>query len=87
MPDEAELDESSDVLSENEYEAKEEQEHDEETMAEHGGKRQGQSGADGKKPKVDARDPSRAKRKKARRACFACQRAHLTCGMSLLVIL
>jgi len=23
----------------------------------------------------------RPKRKKARRACFACQRAHLTCGM------
>lgn len=26
------------------------------------------------------RDPSRPKRKKARRACHACQRAHLTCG-------
>ena len=30
----------------------------------------------------NAKDPSRPRRKKARRACFACQRAHLTCGMS-----
>lgn len=29
----------------------------------------------------NAKDPSRPRRKKARRACFACQRAHLTCGM------
>ncbi|OJJ43282.1 hypothetical protein ASPZODRAFT_136499 [Penicilliopsis zonata CBS 506.65] len=29
---------------------------------------------------VNAKDPSRPRRKKARRACFACQRAHLTCG-------
>ena len=28
-----------------------------------------------------AKDPLRPRRKKARRACFACQRAHLTCGM------
>ena len=34
------------------------------------------------KKKYDAKDPSRPRRKKARRACFACQRAHLTCGMS-----
>lgn len=27
------------------------------------------------------KDPNRPRRKKARRACFACQRAHLTCGM------
>ena len=33
------------------------------------------------KPKSNAKDPSRPRRKKARRACFACQRAHLTCGM------
>ncbi|RDW75320.1 putative transcription activator of gluconeogenesis [Coleophoma cylindrospora] len=32
------------------------------------------------KPKLDPKDPSRPRRKKARRACFACQRAHLTCG-------
>ena len=31
--------------------------------------------------KFDPKDPSRPRRKKARRACFACQRAHLTCGM------
>lgn len=30
--------------------------------------------------KPNAKDPSRPRRKKARRACFACQRAHLTCG-------
>ena len=28
----------------------------------------------------NAKDPTRPRRKKARRACFACQRAHLTCG-------
>jgi hypothetical protein len=33
------------------------------------------------KPKIDPKDPLRPRRKKARRACFACQRAHLTCGM------
>lgn len=27
-----------------------------------------------------AKDPLRPRRKKARRACYACQRAHLTCG-------
>lgn len=30
--------------------------------------------------KGSAKDPNRPRRKKARRACFACQRAHLTCG-------
>ncbi|KAF2837453.1 hypothetical protein M501DRAFT_1017833 [Patellaria atrata CBS 101060] len=30
--------------------------------------------------KHNAKDPHRPRRKKARRACFACQRAHLTCG-------
>nr|POF04488.1 transcription activator of gluconeogenesis [Quercus suber] len=30
--------------------------------------------------KANAKDPSRPRRKKARRACYACQRAHLTCG-------
>lgn len=37
----------------------------------------------GQKPSSSAKDPSRPRRKKARRACFACQRAHLTCGASL----
>ena len=35
------------------------------------------------KPKANAKDPLRPRRKKARRACFACQRAHLTCGKYL----
>ncbi|KAK1755723.1 hypothetical protein QBC47DRAFT_194563 [Echria macrotheca] len=30
--------------------------------------------------KFDPKDPLRPRRKKARRACYACQRAHLTCG-------
>jgi hypothetical protein len=32
---------------------------------------------------LNAKDPNRPRRKKARRACFACQRAHLTCGESI----
>ncbi|KAG6231906.1 hypothetical protein E4U26_006174 [Claviceps purpurea] len=32
------------------------------------------------KKQNDAKDAQRPRRKKARRACFACQRAHLTCG-------
>lgn len=31
--------------------------------------------------KPNLKDPLRPRRKKARRACYACQRAHLTCGM------
>ncbi|KAK4580015.1 Transcriptional regulator of nonfermentable carbon utilization [Recurvomyces mirabilis] len=34
----------------------------------------------GQSSKPNAKDPGRPRRKKARRACFACQRAHLTCG-------
>ena len=33
---------------------------------------------------ANAKDPLRPRRKKAKRACFACQRAHLTCGMYIL---
>jgi hypothetical protein len=33
-----------------------------------------------KKPASNAKDPTRPRRKKARRACLSCQRAHLTCG-------
>lgn len=41
----------------------------------------GQTGNDsGSATKPNPKDPSRPRRKKARRACFACQRAHLTCG-------
>lgn len=35
---------------------------------------------EGVKKKHDPKDPLRPRRKKARRACYACQRAHLTCG-------
>lgn len=41
----------------------------------------GKTGGAATKPKLDPKDPLRPRRKKARRACFACQRAHLTCGM------
>ena len=36
--------------------------------------------ADGKVKKPVNKDPNRVKRKKARRACENCQRAHLTCS-------
>lgn len=39
-----------------------------------------QKTSNGQKPASNAKDPTRPRRKKARRACFACQRAHLTCG-------
>ncbi|EAT80149.2 gluconeogenesis transcription activator [Parastagonospora nodorum] len=39
-----------------------------------------QKSSNGQKPASNAKDPLRPRRKKARRACFACQRAHLTCG-------
>lgn len=41
------------------------------------------SNSNAQSSKSNAKDPSRPRRKKARRACFACQRAHLTCGKSL----
>ena len=41
------------------------------------------SNGNGQSTKSNAKDPSRPRRKKARRACFACQRAHLTCGKEL----
>ena len=39
-----------------------------------------EDGTGGTKKIYDAKDPLRPRRKKARRACYACQRAHLTCG-------
>jgi hypothetical protein len=39
-----------------------------------------QKTANGSKPASNAKDPLRPRRKKARRACYACQRAHLTCS-------
>lgn len=38
---------------------------------------------DDKVKKAANKDPNRIKRKKARRACENCQRAHLTCSESL----
>jgi hypothetical protein len=85
MPDDNEVDESSDIGSENEYDEAEniKEEHDEnmQSYLTEGEHEDGDGVAPVKKPKVDPKDPSRPRRKKARRACFACQRAHLTCGM------
>ena len=50
-------------------------------MTEHRHDRDG-AGHNGHKSSSNAKDPLRPRRKKARRACFACQRAHLTCGKS-----
>ncbi|KFX87665.1 hypothetical protein O988_09335 [Pseudogymnoascus sp. VKM F-3808] len=73
------VDDSSDVASENEYDAREE--HDEDGAAGRSAAQNGGGeGRETKKPKLDPKDPLRPRRKKARRACFACQRAHLTCG-------
>ncbi|KAF4985211.1 hypothetical protein FDECE_16732 [Fusarium decemcellulare] len=67
--------EVSDVMSENEDET--------ETFLKDDEKMTEQSTTDSTtevKKKYDPKDPLRPRRKKARRACFACQRAHLTCG-------
>ena len=45
-----------------------------------GGNSAGPTGNGNGPKKSSSKDPSRPRRKKARRACFACQRAHLTCG-------
>jgi hypothetical protein len=37
--------------------------------------------------KSSLKEASRPRRKKARRACHACQRAHLTCGMFVVLLL
>lgn len=47
---------------------------------EHGSGRKESNAPSSNGPKANAKDPNRPRRKKARRACFACQRAHLTCG-------
>jgi hypothetical protein len=83
--------EISDGASENEYSDHEleiERDDDDNTdMAEHksrtdtDGNGKAVGSATAAKPKLDPKDPLRPRRKKARRACFACQRAHLTCGM------
>lgn len=88
MPEDMEANgtEVSDAMSENENEY-DDLEHpikdddDDEKMAEHNTSPETgtENSADAKK-KYDPKDPHRPRRKKARRACFACQRAHLTCG-------
>lgn len=54
-------------------------EHESGDMAEHPEHGDGRA-ENGQKPASNVKDPLRPRRKKARRACFACQRAHLTCG-------
>ncbi|RAL62558.1 hypothetical protein DID88_004408 [Monilinia fructigena] len=78
MSGETEIDdpEVSDGASENDY-SDHEQELD--TGRDENGNTVGAT-ATATKPKFDPKDPLRPRRKKARRACFACQRAHLTCG-------
>ncbi|KAI9887700.1 MAG: Transcriptional regulator of nonfermentable carbon utilization [Watsoniomyces obsoletus] len=72
-----------DMEQEPEQEHEHEQEH-EQDMASQMGQSTSSGGGDAL-PKRNgasnsAKDPLRPKRKKARRACHACQRAHLTCG-------
>lgn len=67
--------------SENEYDDTEQFTKDEdEKMAEQSATSEGAETNGEVKKKYDPKDPLRPRRKKARRACFACQRAHLTCG-------
>lgn len=66
----------SDPVSENEEDSETFLKDDDDTMADPAGV----NGSSHDKKKYDPKDPSRPRRKKARRACFACQRAHLTCG-------
>lgn len=67
----------SDPVSENEEDSETLLKDEDERMADP----MAANGYDDKK-KYDPKDPLRPRRKKARRACFACQRAHLTCGAS-----
>lgn len=55
---------------------------EDDSMAEQGVPSEGADANGEVKKKYDPKDPLRPRRKKARRACFACQRAHLTCGKS-----
>lgn len=83
MPEEVDSNggEVSDAMSENEHEY-DDNDKDDDKMTESTIKQE--VGPDGEvKKKYDPKDPLRPRRKKARRACFACQRAHLTCGMPM----
>ncbi|KAM0252874.1 hypothetical protein ACHAQJ_007504 [Trichoderma viride] len=66
----------SDPVSENEEDSETFLKDEDESMADP----TGANGSYHDKKKYDPKDPLRPRRKKARRACFACQRAHLTCG-------
>jgi hypothetical protein len=71
--------------SENEYDDTEQHARDDEyddKMAERNATSEGADANSEVKKTYDPKDPLRPRRKKARRACFACQRAHLTCGKS-----
>jgi hypothetical protein len=85
MPEDNDIDDSSDAGSENEYDEGEhsKDENEDDNMAEQTylKSEEGDGVSQVKKQKLDPKDPLRPRRKKARRACFACQRAHLTCGM------
>lgn len=86
MPEEVDSNggEVSDAMSENEHEYDDNDASfkDDDKMTESAIKQE--VGPDGEvKKKYDPKDPLRPRRKKARRACFACQRAHLTCGMPM----
>ena len=72
MPDEMEENaaEVSDHVTDNEDDSETFMK-DDDTMTDHNS---------AEKKKYDPKDPLRPRRKKARRACYACQRAHLTCG-------
>lgn len=81
----AHMGEVSDAMSENENEYDENgtiHKDDDDTMGDL--KTEGADGTEEVKKKYDPKDPLRPRRKKARRACFACQRAHLTCGMCMI---
>ena len=78
MPSDAEDVSASEPGSEDESGIMAEDKHDRDSTEE---KSPDQGNKDNKTTtKSNAKDPSRPRRKKARRACFACQRAHLTCG-------
>ncbi|KAK4154358.1 hypothetical protein C8A00DRAFT_42868 [Chaetomidium leptoderma] len=66
--------------SENEYDETDLVKDEDEKMADQSVASEGADTSGEPKKKYDPKDPLRPRRKKARRACFACQRAHLTCG-------
>ncbi|KAL8304943.1 hypothetical protein RB597_004081 [Gaeumannomyces tritici] len=83
MADDTELNEGevSDAMSEyDEHDAHVKDDDDKMTDHQNTSPDTGQEGTGEVKKKLDPKDPLRPRRKKARRACYACQRAHLTCG-------